>query len=119
MIQQLFAHKDFRTVLSDSVAFGNHRERRERRGGGLLILWRGLADHRFGDLRSFALEENADLASRSIRRETAQIATGLPSSPAHWQEKYNEAHDVSPPGSTTVNSVRLTCADSTLDVCSR
>ena len=25
-----------------------------------LILWRGLADHRFGDLRSFAFEENAD-----------------------------------------------------------
>ncbi len=47
-----------------------------------------------------------------IRRETAQIAKGLPSSPAHWQEMYNEANDVSPPNSTAVNNVRLTCADS-------
>ena len=110
MIQQLFAHKDFRTVLSDSVAFGNHRE---RRGGAfgirLAMAWLTSAVAICAVSR---LKKMPTLLLRFIRRETAQIATGLPSSPAHWQEKYNEASDVSPPNSTAVNSVRLTCADS-------
>ena len=73
-------------------------------------------DQRFCDLRGFALREPAGADALMIRRETAQIAKGMPSSRAHWQEKYNEANDVSPPSSTAANNVRLTCADSTLDV---
>ena len=73
----------------------------------------------FCDSRSFAFERTAGpdcvlhLSRNSANRKR------LPSSPAHWQEKYNEASDVSPPDSIAVNNVRLTCADSTLDVCNR
>ena len=68
----------------------------------------------FCDSRGFAFEQIADLACAFHPARNRANRKRLPWSPAHWQEKYNEAVDVSPPDSTAVNSVRLTCADSTL-----
>ena len=97
--------------------------------GGTVRQWLpSLAFHRFGDLRSFAFEENADCtcmirwARNSANRqklaiESRALARKVQQSERRIPTRLNRTHARAPFGFGVrrmgyVNSVRLTCADS-------
>ena len=96
---------------------------------GTVRQWsRSLAFHRFGDLRSFALEENADYTSmiywarnganrQKLAIESSALARKVQRSVRRVPTRLNRTHARAPFGFGVrrmgyVNSVRLTCADS-------
>ena len=122
-LKQLPARFQMLPTASDSVGRCEGQLACGTAGSAKVTCWGtpgvGLTAQRFCDSRSFAFERTAGPGCPIHLSRNSANRKRLSSSPAHWQEKYNEANDVSPPDSTTVNSVRLMCADSTLDVCSR
>ena len=97
--------------------------------GGTVRQWsRSLAFHRFGDLRSFAFEENADYTCmihwarnganrQKLAIESSALARKVQRSVRRVPTILNRTHARAPFGFGVrrmgyVNSVRLTCADS-------